>query len=173
MFISINHFDIGFLRSLPTHKEAAICLQASIQRIERIPLSLTMIVFSDYGLNTNCKAKYVRAVLTPSKGFLKDMQQEMILCSQLITCVIARSNPRRLFLFYTCDNAGHYQSTVTPNRDVLTPKILERLVFDRCINYINDQEILNDKQYGFRPKHSTYMTFAQLVDKITNAVEKK
>ena len=39
----------------------------------------------------------------------------------LITCVIARSNPRRLFLFYAYGNAGHYQSTVTPNRDVLTP----------------------------------------------------
>ena len=49
-------------------------------------------------------------------------------------------------------------------------KILERLVFDRCVNFINNQEIFNDKQYGFCPKHSTYM--AQLVDKITNAIEK-
>ena len=32
-----------------------------------------------------------------------------------------RSNPRRLFLFYARGNAGHYQSTMTPNRDVLTP----------------------------------------------------
>ena len=39
----------------------------------------------------------------------------------LITCVIVRSNPKRLFLFYARGNAGHYQSTMTPNRDVLTP----------------------------------------------------
>ena len=39
-------------------------------------------------------------------------------------------------------------------------KILERLVFDRCIDYINHHEILNDKQFGFRPKHSTYMAIA-------------
>ena len=51
-------------------------------------------------------------------------------------------------------------------------EILERLVFDRCVNYINNQEILNDKQYGFRPKRSTYMAIAQLADKIVNAVEK-
>ena len=51
-------------------------------------------------------------------------------------------------------------------------KILERLVSDRCVNNISDQEILTDKQYGFRPKHSTYMAIAQLVDRITNAVEK-
>ena len=51
-------------------------------------------------------------------------------------------------------------------------KILERLVFNRCVDYINHHEILNDKQFGFRPKHSTYMAIAQLVDRITNAVEK-
>ena len=51
-------------------------------------------------------------------------------------------------------------------------KILERLVFDRCVDYLNTHEILNDKQFGFRPKHSTYMAIAQLVDKINSAVEK-
>ena len=51
-------------------------------------------------------------------------------------------------------------------------KILERLVFDRCTDYIDANGILNDKQFGFRPKHSTYMAIAQLVDKINTAVEK-
>ena len=31
-------------------------------------------------------------------------------------------------------------------------KILERLVFSRCVDYINTLEILNDKQFGFSPK---------------------
>ena len=52
-------------------------------------------------------------------------------------------------------------------------KILERLVFNRCIDYINHHEIHNDKQFGFRPKHSTYMAIAQLVDQVANAVEKQ
>ena len=51
-------------------------------------------------------------------------------------------------------------------------KILERLVFNRCVDFINTHEILNDKQFGFRSKHSTYMAIAQLVDKINSAVEK-
>ena len=50
-------------------------------------------------------------------------------------------------------------------------KILERLVFDKCVQYINNNGILNDKQFGFRPKHSTFMAIAQLVDKINTAVE--
>ena len=45
-------------------------------------------------------------------------------------------------------------------------------MFDRCDDYLNTHEILSDKQFGFRPKHSTYMAIAQLVDKINSAVEK-
>ena len=50
--------------------------------------------------------------------------------------------------------------------------ILERLVFDRCVNYINARKILREKHFWCRPKHSTYMTIAKLVDKINTAVEK-
>ena len=50
-------------------------------------------------------------------------------------------------------------------------KILERLVFNRCVEYIDAHEILNEKQFGFRPNHSTYMAVVQLVDKVTNSVE--
>ena len=51
-------------------------------------------------------------------------------------------------------------------------KILERLVFNKCVQYIDIHEILNDKQFGFRPNHSTYTAIIQLVDKITSAVER-
>ena len=51
-------------------------------------------------------------------------------------------------------------------------KILERLVFNRCVEYLNTHEILKDKPFGFLPRHSTYLAIAQLVDKINTAVEK-
>ena len=51
-------------------------------------------------------------------------------------------------------------------------KILERLVFNRCMAYIDKSNILNKKQFGFRPNHSTYMAIIDLVDKVCNAVEK-
>ena len=38
---------------------------------------------------------------------------------------------------------------------------------------INIHEIVNDKQFGSRSNHSTYMAIIELVDKINNAVEKK
>ena len=40
------------------------------------------------------------------------------------------------------------------------------------MDYINNYNILNEKQFGFRPKHSTYMTIIELVDKIANAVKR-
>ena len=45
-------------------------------------------------------------------------------------------------------------------------KILDRLVFNRCMDYINKNDLLNEKQFGFRPNHSTYMAVTELVDKI-------
>ena len=40
------------------------------------------------------------------------------------------------------------------------------------MDYINNYNMLNEKQVGFRPKHSTYMAIIELVDKIANAVER-
>ena len=51
-------------------------------------------------------------------------------------------------------------------------KILERLVFNRCMDYINKNNLLNEKEFGFRSNYSIYMAVIKLVDKITNAVER-
>ena len=52
-------------------------------------------------------------------------------------------------------------------------KILERLVFNRCTEFIENNNILNAKQFGFTAHHSTSMAIMQVVDKINDAVEKK
>ena len=43
-------------------------------------------------------------------------------------------------------------------------KVLERLMFNRCMDYIDKNKILNEKQFGFRSNHSTYMAVTELVD---------
>jgi hypothetical protein len=50
-------------------------------------------------------------------------------------------------------------------------KILERLVFNRCLSFIDKYKILNDRQFGFRKGYSTEMAIIDLVDKIYNAVD--
>ena len=52
-------------------------------------------------------------------------------------------------------------------------KILERFIFNRCVDHLEKHDILNEKQFGFRKNHSTYMAIIELNDKINNAVEKR
>jgi len=51
-------------------------------------------------------------------------------------------------------------------------KVLEKLVYKRILQHLEDNNILHEHQYGFRKHHSTYMTLLKLVDKITSAIEK-
>ncbi len=43
-------------------------------------------------------------------------------------------------------------------------KILERLVFNKCVKYIAKYNLLNNKQFGFRSNHSTFMAVLDLVN---------
>ena len=51
-------------------------------------------------------------------------------------------------------------------------KILERLMFNRCMDYIDKKPILNEKEFGFRTNHITYMVIIELIDKLVSAVER-
>lgn len=50
-------------------------------------------------------------------------------------------------------------------------KVLEKVMYQRLISYITKKNILYEKQYGFRNKHSTILAMIDLVDKITKAIE--
>lgn len=50
-------------------------------------------------------------------------------------------------------------------------KILEKILYNRFIDFINKQNILFSSQYGFRKNHSTFMAILDLVDNISQAFE--
>jgi len=50
-------------------------------------------------------------------------------------------------------------------------KILERLLYNRVLEFINKHNILSPQQYGFRKKVSTSMALLDLVDKISLSIE--
>ena len=52
-------------------------------------------------------------------------------------------------------------------------KFLERIVYNRLINFLNKYDILSQNQYGFRKNYSTAYTLIQLYDKISNALDNK
>ena len=50
-------------------------------------------------------------------------------------------------------------------------KILERIMYNRLYNYLNENEILNDKQFGFPAGHSTEHAILELIDQVSNAFD--
>ncbi|XP_073235694.1 uncharacterized protein [Porites lutea] len=52
-------------------------------------------------------------------------------------------------------------------------KFLERIVYNRLINFLNKYDILSHNQYGFRKNYSTAHALIQLYDKISNALDNK
>jgi hypothetical protein len=50
-------------------------------------------------------------------------------------------------------------------------KIIERLVYNRLLDFIDKNKILSDNQYGFRKNISTSMALMDLIDKISSSIE--
>ena len=54
----------------------------------------------------------------------------------------------------------------------LFSKVLERIMYNRMIKFINKHKLLYKYQFGFRKDHSTYMALIILIDKITTALDR-
>jgi len=52
-------------------------------------------------------------------------------------------------------------------------KIFEKLVYKRLINFIDQNNILNKSQYGFREKHSTQHAILDIISKIQSNIDHK
>ena len=50
-------------------------------------------------------------------------------------------------------------------------KILERIMYNRLYNYLNENEILNDKRFGFRAGHSTEHAILEPIDQVSDAFD--
>ena len=53
----------------------------------------------------------------------------------------------------------------------LFSKVLERIMYNRILKFINKHKLLYKYQFGFRKDHSTYMALIILIDKITAALD--
>ena len=52
-------------------------------------------------------------------------------------------------------------------------KIFEKAMYNRLMEYIEENNLINEKQYGFRQRRSTYMALIDLIDSITEHIENK
>ena len=52
-------------------------------------------------------------------------------------------------------------------------KFLERIIYNRIINYLNDFNVFCDNQYGFRKNRSPSLALIDLSDKISSAFDRR
>ena len=50
-------------------------------------------------------------------------------------------------------------------------KVLEKLMYNRVISFLDDNNILFKYQFGFRKSHSTYLALTILMDKLIKSIE--
>jgi hypothetical protein len=49
-------------------------------------------------------------------------------------------------------------------------KILEKLMYKRCVSFLNDYKLLYELQFGFREKYNTNLAMIHLIDKISTEI---
>ena len=52
-------------------------------------------------------------------------------------------------------------------------KVIEKIIFTQLSTYFNENKLIFDNQYGFRPKHSTEYAALELVDRIITHMDNK
>ena len=50
-------------------------------------------------------------------------------------------------------------------------KVLERLIYNRLLKFINKYQILYLYRFGFRQKHSTFMALSSFMDKVNEFID--
>ena len=53
----------------------------------------------------------------------------------------------------------------------LFSKILEKLMYNRLLSFLNKCKIINKNQFGFRNNHSTYMALLIMLENVRNALD--
>ena len=54
-----------------------------------------------------------------------------------------------------------------------TSNVIEKIIFTQLSTYFNENKLIFDNQYGFRPKHSTEYAALEIVDRIITDMDKK
>lgn len=78
----------------------------------------------------------------------------------------------RVIPLFKSGDHRHFQNYRPVSVLPIFSKLLERVVFKRVTNYIDQSSILSDNQYGFRKKHSTSLALMRLYDGITSAIDR-
>ena len=72
---------------------------------------------------------------------------------------------------YKKDNSMLFTNYSPVSLLCILSKVFERIMYDRVIGYLEEYRILFEYQFGFRKRHSTYLAFMVLMDKLIKSIE--
>ena len=72
---------------------------------------------------------------------------------------------------YKKDNPQHFGNYRPVSVLPTFSKILERIVHDRCCDFLVKNNVLYQKQYGFRNNHTTYLAVLDFVKEVNKAID--
>ena len=52
-------------------------------------------------------------------------------------------------------------------------KLFEKILLTRILHFVSERGLMRDEQFGFRPRHSTSLQLAHLVERITRNLGEK
>ena len=92
----------------------------------------------------------------------------LVNCSWYCTRSIENSSCRNFCLKLM---THHCSPTIGLSRSYLASKFLERIIYNRILDYLTNLHIICDNQFGFRKNHSTMLALIDLHDKISSALD--
>ena len=79
----------------------------------------------------------------------------------------------RVIPIFKCDNPELFSNYRPVSVLPLFSKILEKLMFKRLINFVNDKNLIFDYQFGFREGYSTGLAMTHLVDSLVTSLDEQ
>ena len=72
---------------------------------------------------------------------------------------------------YKSDDASVFNSYRPVPLLCVISKVFEKVMYNRLIDFVENFNILNNSQFGFRKNNSTYMTLMSLIDQLITSLE--
>ena len=116
--------------------------------------------------------KLLRTCGFSRKGVLRHWKQALFHC--LITGMVPdRLKNAKITPTYKAEDPMEFANYRPISILPILSKILEEIVLKRLVDFLNEHNILNKSQFGFRKHHSTTLALIDLIDNISNSLDNK
>ena len=163
----IPKVDIDALSYLnePVFQHNNLSFQTSSTQVEYIIKSLNSVGGGIDNINTNILLGTYKSILHHLTFFFNLCLKNAVFPNNLKVAVIT--------LLFKGENRDMFSNYRPISLLPIFSKVLEKILYEELLSFLENHKILNPLQFGFRRKHSTYMPLAHMYDQVTQILEAK